>query len=120
MTNPEHTDAPERIWIVGDKHEEFWFPGPLKDADREWALGEYIRVDLARPRVKPLEWVTGGFEHDADLIDSTETYQIQDGIFWYAAEVHGTQCGTNDAAKAAAQADYERRILSALVTMEDG
>lgn len=66
--------------------------------------------------VQPLVWMEGGsdsFMHDADFVDTTQTYQIQEGLFWYAAEVQGVPCGSNDAAKAAAQADYTRRILSA-------
>lgn len=69
-------------------------------------------------RVKPLVWMECGenqFEQDADFVDTTQTYQIQEGVFWYGAEVDGTPCGSNEAAKAAAQADYERRILSALM-----
>lgn len=65
-------------------------------------------------RVKPLVWRNGGFDHDADLIDETETYQIQEGTFWYGAQIHGTSCADNETAKAAAQADYERRIFAAL------
>lgn len=69
-------------------------------------------------QVKPLVWMECGenqFEQDADFVDTTQTYQIQEGVFWYGAEVNGTPCGSNEAAKAAAQADYERRILSALM-----
>ncbi|WP_150121542.1 hypothetical protein, partial [Sulfitobacter sp. HI0023] len=54
--------------------------------------------------VQPLEWVKAGddrFTHDADYVDTTFTYQIQEGVFWYAAESDGHLCGSNSAAKAA-------------------
>lgn len=66
--------------------------------------------------VKPLEWVEGGYDsfmHDADFVDTTQTYQIQEGLFWYAAEVQGVPCGSNEAAKAAAQAHHVAQVLSA-------
>lgn len=73
--------------------------------------------------VVPLRWIEGGddsFMHDADFVDTTQTYQIQEGLFWYAAEVHGVQCGSNDAAKAAAQAHHVAQVLSAFGIEGDG
>jgi hypothetical protein len=64
-------------------------------------------------RVLPLEWMDCGFEQDADFVDTTQTYQIQEGVFWYAAEVYGHVCGTNGAAMVAAQRHHTAAILSA-------
>ena len=78
---------------------------------------EQLAAERAKPtgvRVRALEWRESGFEQDADLVDTTEAYQIQEGIFWYGSQVNGTPCGDNEAAKAAAQADYEARVLAAL------
>lgn len=81
----------------------------------------YRRADLPPTReqiaamVPDLVWLDSGFSQDADFIDTTHTYQIQEGLFWYAAEVDGVPCGSNEKAKAAAQADYTRRILATLL-----
>jgi Lar family restriction alleviation protein len=72
----------------------------------------------ARPKVKPLEWSAG---HSAASPCGTYYVIPVDGQFavslnamTIAAEYLG-RFGTLDHAKAAAQADYEARILSALV-----
>lgn len=63
--------------------------------------------------LQPLEWMDCGFEQDADFVDTTQTYQIQEGVFWYAAEVSGHVCGTNGAAMVAAQRHHAAQIMSA-------
>ena len=63
--------------------------------------------------VRPLEWMDSGFEQDADFVDTTQTYQIQEGVFWYAAEVTGHVCGSNGAAMVAAQRHHVAQIMAA-------
>lgn len=63
--------------------------------------------------VKPLEWMDSSFEQDADFVDTTQTYQIQEGVFWYAAEVTGHVCGSNGAAMVAAQRHHVAQIMAA-------
>ena len=79
-------------------------------------------VGETQVQVKPLVWVQGGddsFMHDADFVDTTQTYQIQEGLFWYAAEVQGVPCGSNEAAKVAAQAHHDATIRAALISAPD-
>lgn len=88
----------------------------------------------AHVRVKPLEWT--GSETNADAECATGEYEIESGwkdkiggIRWFAwihrthddgsvPYFHGTEAPTLEAAKAAAQADYESRILSAIEVEE--
>lgn len=74
--------------------------------------------------VKPLVWhdCTDGTSHDHDCQYEVE----QEGKMWKLRRgvTGGTpymmHCGSREAAKAAAQADYERRILAALLPTEAG
>jgi hypothetical protein len=44
------TEAPERIWIDNERHEQHWHIGKPPTSDRyAHVFGEYIRSDLARP-----------------------------------------------------------------------
>lgn len=113
------TDAPERItaWVNADGSTQFE-GGTLFPA----GVGvQYIRADLAKPKVKPLVWEEGG--------DPKEQFfqAITDVGAWIVWEVHGYVYGhwpfdincktcyvSIEEAKSAAQADYERRILAAL------
>lgn len=81
---------------------------------------EALRADLAKPKVKPLAW-----RCHRDPKDTSEARtQIGSWTVWEIdgdAYCHGPNdtCGRPisgglEGAKAAAQADYERRILSAL------
>ena len=97
--------------IMGDRAVDNW-GNPLPC---DYDLADAIIAALP-DMVVPLVWIESGsdsFMHDADFVDATQTYQIQEGIFWYAAEVHGTPCGSNEAAKAAAQAHHRATILAA-------
>tara|TARA_Y100000296_G_scaffold71505_1_gene87055 strand:+ start:97 stop:567 length:471 start_codon:yes stop_codon:yes gene_type:complete len=148
-------DAPERIWAWQETD-------PI--TDKKWGAGqwytddvvldgdevEYIRKDLAKPRVKPLVWhVDPQYETDEFGCDSwgefssesivatcktkylavyqhsEDKYMWVDGTLdniryskykkppkWETVEIPWYP--TVDQAKAAAQADYEQRILSAL------
>ena len=79
---------------------------------------EMLRACKGRVRVKPLEW----FEcKDGTLHDPHCQYELEtDGGMWRVTKAvtgggsYVSDCDTLAAAKAAAQADYERRILAAL------
>ena len=98
---------------------------------------EYIRADLARPKVKPLEWVEGTYITTDDDNGPMEGRQI--GLWAWRTDIYtiirqrgpdglyvlrnksdgiGVVVSTLEDAKAVAQDDYERRILSALATQE--
>ena len=115
-------EAPERIWIDDERP-----IGGICHVYNEATEGvlkyatEYIRADLARPKVKPLVWV--------DLYGDGSRYEVSsDDPLGYEDSIHGLQDGTYHshfgafatlkAAKAAAQEDYERRILAALEAPE--
>jgi hypothetical protein len=111
-------DAPERIWAdpptVFDEM-DVWYPEPRGEAT------EYIRADLARPKVKPLVWRQYSNNGNCMAETSIGDFVIEDhgendwGI-WLEdnySPILGP-CKNLEEAKAAAQADYERRILEAL------
>jgi hypothetical protein len=81
---------------------------------------EYIRADLARPRVKPLVWDYYNVAETPFCTYSVIDYLREDeGYMWTRSEYpyHDESEENYDSiedAKAAAQADYERRILEAL------
>lgn len=69
--------------------------------------------------VKPLEWVsTCDFHLDSDWCDTFGLYQITDEdrvVLFCGHSADGEVFDSVETAKAAAQADYTRRILSALI-----
>jgi hypothetical protein len=76
-----------------------------------------------KPRVKPLEWQGMRRDGDADWwINHANTewgtysvkYEVGKYALLQATGIVWEPCESEEAAKAAAQADYERRILSAL------
>lgn len=86
-----------------------------------YAAGQAAALRSAPPvgaRVRPLEWHRIG-TFGGDCYDASATgvvYRIvpkADGTFWLTAP--STTTATLEAAKAAAQADYEARILAALL-----
>lgn len=109
------TNAPERICASCDT------PLAQKKSGKwhEYPYGtEYIRADLARPRVKPLVWYP-----TEDICDEVraQNYAGIWTVFKGATDMWVLDTGefvsehdTLDAAKAAAQADYERRIMEAV------
>ena len=116
------TEAPERIW-ARESHSErtnetmVAWDTPSKHPEEQ----EYIRADLAKPRVKPLAWLGGaGRWHAGDYCiedvshGQREVRRLLRASFGttYVADFSGGR--PLEAAKAAAQADYERRILEAL------
>lgn len=50
------SEAPERIWHFTDDAAEYESVSDTALPDHT----EYIRADLAKPRVRPLEWLGGG------------------------------------------------------------
>lgn len=106
------TDAPERIYVGGEGGEGNWW-----SHDSVYArLGEYRRADLP-PKVKPLEWEY----HPAGAIAAPPTgfaYIIDTRMKGRVYSLKGfnppREFASMDDAKAAAQADYEIRVLSAL------
>jgi hypothetical protein len=84
----------------------------------------YVREDVAKPRVKPLVWREDGPEwpncfHAVTNVGRYEIGPYNKGTFSCHVEPQMRDIGLSflspDDAKTAAQADYEARILSALV-----
>lgn len=118
------TDAPERIWA--DPATTFVGMDCWHEAPHE-SRTEYIRADLAKTKVKPLVWEgDGSWSHGPDegWMEEANTpfgrgYSIEfghNGTFSVDSTFDWSEGGfeTPDEAKAACQADYERRILDAL------
>ena len=79
------------------------------------SVARFVRADLARPKVKALVW--GPFINDFITVRSiVGKYEIErdEGHFYLTVGGNITEHLSEEAAKAAAQADYERRILAAL------
>lgn len=84
-------------------------------------------VESAQVKVKPLEWESGdGIVHDAlswraVIKPLGLTYCVVERQWWLVGE-HGVAnvCESDEAAKAAAQADYEARIRASLATDAEG
>ena len=80
------------------------------------------RADLARPKVKPLEWDDWSEPHEYWYCSETSfgRYIIRQAFFSESCFIAVTPTelriseNTLEDAKAAAQADYERRIIAAL------
>ena len=122
--------APERIWAFPthiDKTHGYFTPEKTYDVEVE-----YVRADLCTPadeRVKPLEWFEGAADGIfADQVWSADAYLIEkrknvDNAFdlhcYFWDGDNARRYPTLEAAKAAAQADYEARILAALEPAPD-
>lgn len=83
------------------------------DSDGEFVLfsDHVAEVERLKPRVKPLEWGNG----EGEIVTADYAISAESGT-WFVFR-RGTLVGhgaTLEAAKAAAQADYEARILAAL------
>ena len=117
------SEAPERIWAWawnGEARRGQWHTSQINDGV------EYIRADLSRPKVKPLEWDDWSEPHKYWYYSETSfgRYSIRQAFFQESCFVVVTPTelriseNTLEDAKAAAQADYERRILAALEVPE--
>jgi len=116
--------CPERLFLRDDHMDEIanWMQADAGDADAT----EYIRADLARPEpavtVKPLEWeeqsIGYWFAKDplGGKLDYYRAHPHRDGGGWraYLRDFDTGIVADESTARAAAQADYERRILSAI------
>lgn len=108
------SEAPERVWAYRCQCHPS--KNVIDGMNGEGSAVEYIRADLAKPKVKALEWA----DSDRSLKSSAESvignYSVygalrSSGVVW---SFNGMPCETREEAKAAAQADYERRIKGAL------
>ena len=118
--------APERIWlqtsgepfdeVYADYQDEItWCQDPINEGDVE-----YIRADLAKPRAKQLEWSSPWGDRDEQAYSPVALYTLvyaYDGR--WELRINSADCDsevfeTNEAAKAAAQADFERRVMECL------
>lgn len=107
--------APERIWLG-----KWWSVAPTKTSEDD---AEYVRADLAavpaQVRVKPLVWDEGD-EPDEwrsgpyDVWCELGNFQV-----YHWSIVKGDPHETAEAAKAAAQADYDARIFAAIEPQPD-
>ena len=123
------SDAPGRIWAWpwnGETRRGQWHTSQINDGV------EYIRADLARPKVKPLKWVDAKISSNSPRETAESLVGTYEVLRWAHGEFGGSVPSTNpeasniefvggeslQEAKAAAQEDYERRILAALETLE--
>lgn len=126
------SEAPERIWLdwPGARHGEPFYTEP-PETDTQAGQTEYIRADIActlpavRPKVKPLVWYgePADFYMFADTAFGLYEIGVEHGDEWFSdftdhksgkpVRLSSWQDGSI-APQAAAQADYEARILSAL------
>ena len=127
------SDAPERIVAMPDDNHG-WLHGHCSDAlilmGEDHA--EYIRADLAAPKVKPLVWIgdeSGCYVYAETMIGTYEVVVSDtldrplDYVWSASVELCNPKSKSSiktppksdfKAAKAAAKADYERRILGEL------
>ena len=121
-----HKDAPDEVWLqigYGDEGTHTWASHQVAEDDIEQA-GPYVRADRlsGRVRVKPLEWkeTTPGryiakapFNLGQYVVDRHPGGKL---IVWIAPgpDEDWQPVKSLDDAFAAAQADYEARILAAL------
>lgn len=108
-----------------------WHPEPqwllraydhCKKAEREFALSDcqFAALDaMPAVSVKPLEWITPSPTTDGQWQDTTGIYDIEECILFIGHVETGIRFESEDEAKASAQADYERRIRSALTPAPD-
>lgn len=94
-----------------------------------WESNEYVRVDLAAPKIKPLVWgyrtipdggATGIWMASRSIVGMYEIHTFEGTAHSdvYFLDMPGQPkmqiFPTEDAAKAAAQADFERRVKECL------
>lgn len=92
--------------------------------NRVWDRLDKMAVDIENHRsdlcasgqqVRALEWTESTETAlDCDWVDSFGLYQISEAVLFIGHTPSGVEFDTVEAAKAAAQTDYERRILAAM------
>jgi len=124
MTIPDEAvrSAPERIWTCNET-KNIWIGEKQEDTV------EYVRADLAIPflqgvKVKALNWVKPPLSETLSRCETefgtyrTWTHSEANGKWFWSVEGgfnnKNGDVANEEAAKAAAQADYEARILSAI------
>lgn len=120
-------EAPERIWAVTEPDDisADIFGDVYAQQTPAGMVGqpvEYIRADLVRPRVKPLVWersASFGEVYEAKTIFGEYLCGIDnEGIAYGGGAPNANEWVDYDSvadAKAAAQSDYESRVMSVLV-----
>lgn len=124
MTDTPMTEAEIRQWIDACNHE------PAREALRELLAARATINGLRSEKVKPLEWTDNEdgsgstarvsiFDADCKEEDNPTRYMVTGSCWWLhpswsAPQAVGLWTGDLAPAKAAAQADYAQRILSAL------
>lgn len=89
-------------------------------ASRIAALEAQLAERAGGVKVRDLEWKTLREGESYGAVGAAITYRVVKAALsatawsWYRLGAHQNECESFDAARAAAQADYERRILSAL------
>ncbi len=130
-------NAPERIWVGFNDDDDFprgwgtpicgkemfWETPEMSAPDDREGLVEFVRKDLAALAVKPLEWYPSPDDDTDFCADALGVTYVVDcdldglcswGFFRKVGREEFDGDWSIDDAKAAAQADYEQRILSAL------
>ncbi len=127
------THSPERVWLedpaaTETEHGRTWCDHNAWEGEPDCQPVEYVRADLCRPavRVKPLEWVGRG------TWSNQPCYHADSAFGWlmivdhtthgngfrvyppWEEPAHSETYPSLEAAKAAAHADYEARVLAAI------
>ncbi len=116
-------NAPERIWAATFFQDVLRATAqkPIEDVVDICGYQEYIRKDLAKPTVKPLEWFEdsvdffgrGGWRTQ-DYIGVYEVYENKNGLWTFDSGEFVSEHSTVEEAKAEGVKEHLRRILSAL------
>lgn len=119
-----HKDAPDEVWLqigYGDEGKHTWSSHQVAEDDIEQA-GPYVRADRLSGRVRSLgEWRKGYCDEHVTITQAStgfgSIYQVRilDGVVWLdMPDQYKKKFNSVEEAKAAAQADFEARILAAL------
>ena len=85
--------------------------------DQKEAVRAALTAAGVKPRVKPLEWCGDSDRYAySDVTSKAYLIAFEEGVYWASWDAALPPFDTIAEAKAAAQADYEARILSALTT----
>lgn len=108
--------AARAIYKEGDLLADFFEPDEIRDLAR----AALIAAGKVEPKVKPLEWETEPYLLEemakTTALSPFGRYFADDHTYWGPGTIISTGYTDIAMSKAAAQADYEARILSALAT----